>query len=67
MRAIRIHDVEVGQCYRFTFSRPILAGSRRRVFEAVVGASFWGEVPLFIAGGTIRVQRDLVTRVQAIY
>ena len=65
MTAIRIQDVEPGMLYRFTFRRPVLAGTRSRVVEGVIGASFWGEVPLQTAAGIVRIQRDDVVRVCA--
>jgi hypothetical protein len=64
MRDIRLHEVEIGRSYRFTFSRPVVEGSRKRSFEAVVGAAFWGEVPFHTADGIVRVERDLITRVR---
>jgi hypothetical protein len=65
MQSIRIHEVEVGRRYRFTFRHPVVEGARTRVLEAVVGASFWGEVPLHTKNGIVRIQRDDVVRVCA--
>ena len=63
MSQVRLSEVEPGSRYRFTFRRPVVIGTRSRVVEAVLGASFWGEVPIHTKTGTIRVQRDDVVRV----
>ena len=60
-------DVEPGRRYRFTLKQPLRPGSRCRTVEAVLGAAFWGEVPLLTDGGVLRVQRDLIARVREIY
>lgn len=60
-------DVEPGRRYRFTFKRAIVPGSRLRTLEAVLGSSFWGEVPLLTDAGVIRVHRDLVTCVREVF
>ena len=63
MSPVSVYDVEPGPLYRFTLRRPAFAGTRKRVVEGVLGASFWGEVPLHTAQGTIRVKREDVVRV----
>jgi hypothetical protein len=65
MRSISLHEVEPGHRYRFTFRRPVIAGTRSRMLEGVLGASFWGEVPLHTKNGIVRIQRADVVRAYA--
>ena len=60
-------ELEPGRRYRFTFRHPVVSGTQKRTLEAVLGAAFWGEVPLHAGRQTVRVQREDVTRVVEVY
>jgi hypothetical protein len=64
---VRIHDVEPGRLYRFTFRRPPVEGSRKRTMLATPATAFWGEVTLRTDGGLLRVSRDEITHVREVF
>ena len=56
-------EAEPGRRYRFTLRRPLSPKTRTRTVEGVLGAAFWGEVPLQVGRKTVRVERADVVRI----